>query len=80
MQNVSIIGEGHHSVVWQSDKGMVYNSFDNQILAPQLKAMGLSRDTAFACLFDLLYRPTDAAVSAVRPQLVQLLDPKAFKV
>ena len=50
------------------------------IIQTQLKLLGLSQATAFACLFDFLYRPTKKVVKAMRPQLPPLLDPGAVKV
>ena len=35
-------------------QGMVFSAFDNAVLAPRLRVLGLQRETAFACLFDLL--------------------------
>ena len=75
------IEEDLHTVVWHADKGMIFRTFDNALLAPRLRALGLQQETAFACLFDFLYRPTEAAVQAVRPQLEALLaDPGALKI
>ena len=47
---------------------------------PQLEALGLRQGTAFACLFDFLYRPSEEVLSVMRPQLPPLLDPGAIKV
>lgn len=75
------IGEDIHTVVWHADKGMVFRTFDNVLLVPRLRELGLQRETAFACLFDFLYHPTEAAVQAVHPQLEALLaDPRALKI
>jgi len=35
----------------------VYSAFNNPHLRDTLSNMGLQQDTAFACLFDFLYRP-----------------------
>ena len=48
--------------------------------SPQLDALGLRQGTAFACLFDFLYRPSEEVLSVMRPQLPPLLDPGAVKV
>ena len=48
--------------------------------SPQLDALGLRQGTAFACLFDFLYRPSEEVLSVMRPQLPPLLDPGAIKV
>ena len=46
----------------------------------QLEALGLQQGTAFACLFDFLYRPTKPVVRAMAPLLPPLLDPENIKV
>ncbi len=69
-----------HTVVWHADHAMVYAAFDNPHLAPKLAELGLSRDTAFACLFDYMYRPTREVLDMFSGELATLLDPSVFKI
>lgn len=41
----------------------------------KLAALGLQRDTAFACLFDFLYRPVPEVLDMFTRELNVLLDP-----
>ncbi len=66
-------------MVWHADHSFVYKAFDNPLLRPRIEALGMRQDTAFACLFDLLYRPTDEVVRAMRTELQPLLNPLALK-
>lgn len=79
-QDLTEIGEDKHSVVWYTDHVVVYNAFENPYLKSKLAAMGLQQDTAFACLFDFLYRPTADVVAMVKPQLPVLLSPETVKI
>jgi hypothetical protein len=78
--NTSAIGEGYHSVVWQSDHAAVWAAYGNPLVAGRLAAWGLPRENAFACLFDYLYRPSEDVLQAVRPQLGPLLDDSALRI
>lgn len=74
------IGGDKHTVTWYTDHVVVRKAFDNPHVRDKLHALGMRKDTAFACLFDYLYRPTAPVVEQVRPQLPVLLNPDAIKV
>ncbi|GAX78563.1 hypothetical protein CEUSTIGMA_g6003.t1 [Chlamydomonas eustigma] len=79
-QDLTFIGGEAHTVIWHADHAAVYHAFNNPHLKLRLTELGLKQDTAFACLFDFLYRPTDQVVQALRPYLPALLDPLAVKI
>jgi hypothetical protein len=67
-------------VVFHTDHCHVQASFNNPHLKETLASHGLKRETAFACLFDFLYRPTREAIRAISPQLPMLLSDKYIKI
>ncbi len=79
-QDIARLHDDYHTVVWHADHAMVYAAFDNPRLAPRLAELGLQRETAFACMFDFLYRPTPEVLELFRPELGVLLDPAVLKV
>eukprot|EP00798_Chlamydomonas_sp_ICE-L_P020594 gene20594-27392_t len=78
-QDPTKIGEGKHSVVWHSDHGIIWKAFENPLLRPKLDALGMHQETAFACLFDFLYRPTPDILQLLEDELSPLLDPNVLK-
>ena len=79
-QDPSRLGDGKHSVVWYSDHGIVWKAFENPLLMDKLRALGMQQDTAFACLFDFLYRPAPDVLHLMERELSPLLDPNILKV
>jgi hypothetical protein len=79
-KNLTDIGKDQHSVIWFTDHCPVYKSFENPYLTSNLKALGFQQETAFACLFDFLYRPTQEVIDVLKPQLQLLLQPSVTKV
>lgn len=80
LQDVSTLMDQYQTVVWHADHAMVWAAFDNPFLKDKLEALGLQRDTAFACLFDYLYRPTPPVLQLFKTELQTLLDPKVLKI
>mmetsp|Transcript_7862 Transcript_7862/g.16860 ORF Transcript_7862/g.16860 Transcript_7862/m.16860 type:complete len:466 (+) Transcript_7862:146-1543(+) len=74
------IGVDKHSVIWYTDHSGVYGAFDNPLLTERLAELGFQQETAFACLFDFLYRPTTDVLDMFQEQLAVLLDPDALKI
>jgi hypothetical protein len=50
-------------VKWTNNRGVVTRTLYSPWARRQLRRMGLSPATAFACLFDLLFRPTPATLA-----------------
>jgi hypothetical protein len=79
-QDLLSLWEDYPMVVFHTDHCHVQASFDNPHLKEALASLGLKRETAFACLFDFLYRPTREAIGAISPQLPMLLSDKYIKI
>lgn len=79
-QDLVSLWEKYETVVFHTDHCHVQASFDNPHLKEALANLGLKRETAFACLFDFLYRPTREAIRTISPQLPSLLSDKYIKI
>ncbi|KAJ9516056.1 hypothetical protein QJQ45_024485 [Haematococcus lacustris] len=79
-QNLTAAGDGVHSVIWHADHAGVYAAFRNPFLASRLKQLGFERETAFACLFDFIYRPAPEVVQLFAPELNVLMNPNILKI
>jgi hypothetical protein len=58
----------------------VWASFNNPFLKDRLAALGFTQNTAFACLFDYLYRPVPEIIEMFKPELNVLLNPDILKI
>ena len=78
--DLTSLWEKFETVVFHTDHSHVHAAFDNPHLIKALSSLGFQRETAFACLFDFLYRPTRETVNAVKSQLPSLLSNEYIKI
>ncbi|KAG5189463.1 hypothetical protein JKP88DRAFT_301886 [Tribonema minus] len=74
-QDLREVPEGHadaETVFVSSNRGRVFQLFDNPYHKEQLYMMGLRPDTAFACAFHFLFRPNSAVEEAVKQEVERL--------
>jgi hypothetical protein len=74
------LGDGYEHVVWTSNRGATYRALFNPWLQGPLRLLGLRPATAFACIFDFLFRPSPAVLGMFEPQLRVLMEPGLAKV
>lgn len=67
-------------VYWRSNHGCLLGSFTNPWLRPKLAALGLTPHNAFACLFDMLFRPTPATLALYPRELSTLTQQNVLKL
>lgn len=79
-QDLVKVGKDVQTVRFTNNKGMTAKTFSNTHVKAHLKRLGLFPHTAFACLFDLLFRPTPAVLNMLKPELAILTRPDVVKI
>eukprot|EP00271_Cylindrocystis_brebissonii_P005362 TRINITY_DN17373_c0_g1_i1.p1 TRINITY_DN17373_c0_g1~~TRINITY_DN17373_c0_g1_i1.p1 ORF type:complete len:502 (-),score=81.35 TRINITY_DN17373_c0_g1_i1:458-1963(-) len=73
-------GGQQETVFLASNRGRTYVLFENPNHGEQLRAWGLTPETAFACAFNFLFRPNQAVVHHVEKEMQRLSKPNTLLI